>query len=123
MATTRPRGELSDLEENLLGIERPTPEDEERTERDTKEKAEIRKQLFQRLMQEPVFRDWLWEKLMEFGAFQNRILATPTGFPDDKATWFNLGLREAGWSLYTEFDNIAPGLVSAMRREHEIQKV
>ena len=115
---TRANDELPDPERELLGLPpAPTPEEEAEAERLAREKAEDRKLFLYRLMNDPDFRGWLWSKLMEFNAFGHTFAASPTGFPDNQATWFHLGMKAAGWALWEEFDNAVPELASQMRRE------
>lgn len=114
---TRARGELPEAEEALLGIERPTPEQEAEAEKLMTEKAELRRAFLIGLMQNELFREWLMEKLTGFQTFGNPFGVSPTGFPDPLATQFHSGMKAAGWSLWTEFDDLTPELASLMRRE------
>ena len=114
---SRQRGELSELEEDLLGIERPTPEQEEDAQREIEQQEELRKAFLVHLMSNEMFRKWLFTQLQAFGTFDNAFGATPTGFPDPYATWFKAGMKAAGWSLWEVFDEAAPDLASLMRRE------
>jgi hypothetical protein len=113
---TRKRGELPEPEEALLGIERPTPEEEAEAERIIKEKLELRKRFLVDLISGEEFRAWLMEQLVAFGTFENAFGASPAGFPDPMATQFKQGMKAAGWHLWTLFDDIAPELASQMRR-------
>lgn len=115
---TRANDELTDGERELLGLPPGlTPEEEAEQERLAREKAEDRKLFLHRLMNDPDFRGWLWEVLVSFNTFATVFGAGPTGFPDSQATMYNLGMREAGWHLWTMFDNAVPELASQMRRE------
>jgi hypothetical protein len=114
---TRARGELPEPEEALLGIERPTIEEEAETERIAHEKRELRRLGLLNLMAQEWFREWLMGKLAAFNTFGQTFAASPTGFPDPNATFFHLGMKAAGWALWEEFDNIAPEMASLMRRE------
>lgn len=114
---TRARGELPEPEERLLGIVRPTPEQEAEAERIAAENAELLRAGLVSLMQRDWFRAWLWGLLVEFHTFEDVIAASPTGFPDPHATQFYLGKRSAGWRLWTLFDDLSPDLASLMRRE------
>lgn len=114
---TRRRGELPELEEQLLGIERPSIEQEEAAEQVQKEKRELRKAFLRSLIENELFREWMMEKLTAFHTFEQPFGAGPTGFPDPLATHFALGMKAAGWSLWTEFDDLYPDLASLMRRE------
>lgn len=110
--------DLPDPERDLLGLPPAlTPEEEAEAERQAKEKAEERKLLLLRLMNDPEFRTFLWEILVSFNTFETVFGAGPTGFPDPQATVYNLGLRAAGWHLWTLFDNAVPDHTSLMRRE------
>lgn len=113
----RSRGELPELEEQLLGIERPTIEQEAEVERQAKEAAELRLLFLAGLMQNPMFRHWLMSELVHLGAFAQEFGASPGGFPDPLATQYSMGMKAAGWRLWTTFDDIAPDLTSLMRRE------
>ena len=114
---SRLRGELPEPEEQLLGIERLTPEQEAEAERLAKEQSELRQLFLVGLMQNPVFRQWLMEQLVGFRTFEKPFGVSPNGFPDEAATQFQDGLRAAGWHLWTLFDDAAPELCSLMRRE------
>jgi hypothetical protein len=115
--TTRRRGELTEPEEALLGIVRPTVEQEEAAERKAAEEAEVRRLYLARLMSEPLFREWLSATLLLFGAFANPFGISPAGYPDPLATQFALGRKSAGLELWEMFDDAAPDLASLMRRE------
>lgn len=114
---TRARGELPEPEEAMLGIERPTLEQEAEAQRVVDEKAELRVAYLRVLMESPVFREWLWEQLQLFRTFENTFGFGPTGFPDPMGTQFALGMKAAGWHLWEIFDNNTPDLASLMRRE------
>lgn len=114
---TRPRGELPEPEEDLLGIVRQTPEQEAEAEQRRKEELELRQRFLIGLMQNPLFRVWLMEQLVAMGTFDNAFGAGPTGFPDPLATWFQKGMKAAGWNMWCIFDDVAPDLASLMRRE------
>src|SRR5579863_1688125 len=114
---TRARGELPEPEEQLLGIERPSIEQEAELERVRKERNELRRRFLVQLMETDLFREWLMEQLMGFGTFENSFGAAPNGFPDRCATQFKLGMKAAGWHLWETFDDLAPALASLMRRE------
>lgn len=114
---TRQRGELPDAEEELLGIERESPEQEAEAEREAKERAEFRRLFLVQLMQSDMFRAWLMEQLVGWQTFENPFGISPAGFPDPMATQFALGQKAAGWHLWTIFDDVAPELTSLMRRE------
>lgn len=113
----RERGEIPEPEEDLLGYERPSIEQEAQTEAERLEKLEFRRAFLSTQMTNPMFREWLMEVLVGFGAFTNPFGVSPTGFPDSSATQFQLGMKAAGWHLWEMFDNIAPELASLMRRE------
>ena len=114
---TRARGELPEPEEELLGIERPTPEQEADAQRELDEQLELRRLFLITQMQNPMFREWLRGILNQLGAFENSFGATPVGFPDPLATQFKLGMKAGGWILWEMFDNAAPELTALMRRE------
>ena len=115
--TTRRPGELPEPEEELLGIERPTPEQEAEAEREKKQAAEVKIAFLRQLLQSQPFREWLHAILTEFGTFGRTYGISPAGFPDHAATEFQLGLKAAGWRIWEEFDDAAPELASLMRRE------
>ena len=114
---TRARGELPEPEEQLLGIERETPEQEAEAEKIRTDKQSVRRLYLVRLMSEELFREFLMEQLVGFGTFENSFGATITGFPDHDATQFKMGMKAAGWHLWTVFDDLAPEMASLMRRE------
>lgn len=114
---TRQRGEIPEPEEELLGIERPTLEQEEASERDAKERAELRGAFLRGLIGNDLFREWLMEQLVGWQTFDNPFGISPAGFPDPMATQFALGQKAAGWHLWTMFDDLAPEMTSQMRRE------
>lgn len=80
-------------------------------------RVEFRRQFLVWLMENQDFRVWLMERLVEFGTFENCFGASPNGSPDPLATQFQAGMKAAGWSLWTTFDDAAPELASLMRRE------
>lgn len=114
---TRLRGELPEPEEQLLGIERPTPEQEAQAEKIRAEKVELRRRFLVAMMENPLFREWLMEQLVGFRTFERPFGISPAGFPDHEATKFQDGLRAAGWHMWAIFDDVAPELASLMRRE------
>lgn len=114
---SRARGELPPEEESLLGIERDSPEQEAEAKRAFDEAQEFKRRFLVTLMQNQSFREWLMPLLDEFGTFENSFGVSPTGFPDPMATQFKLGMKAAGWRLWTLFDDLAPELASQMRRE------
>ena len=113
----RQRGELPEPEEDLLGIQRLTEEQEADAERERLEKQEVRRNFLRQLMTSSDFRAWLWEFLNEQGTFEHRFGASAAFFPDPMATMLSLGLKQAGMNLYHQFDDAAPDLCSMMRRE------
>ncbi len=120
--TDRPRGELSSEEENILGIERLSPEQEAEQERLAEEKRDLRRRFLVAQMNNPMFREWLMEQLLGFNTFGNPFGVSPTGFPDHEATQFQMGMKAAGWHLWEVFDAAAPEMASLMRREAMEQK-
>lgn len=114
---SRKRGELPEPEEQLLGIERETPEQEDAAERNRLEKLELRRAFLKSLIENELFREWLMEQINGFGTFENAFGAGPTGFPDHDATQFKMGMKAAGWHLWAQFDDPYPELASLMRRE------
>ena len=113
---TRRPGELPEPEEELLGIERLTPEQEAEEERERKQREEIKVAFLRQLLGSEPFREWLLSLLTEFNTFGNTFAATPVGFPDNNATWFHAGMKAAGWRIWEEFDGAAPDLAGLMRR-------
>lgn len=114
---TRKRGEIPEPEEELLGIERPTLEQEAEAQKAIDEKAELRRTYLRLQMQSPVFREWLMELLQGFRTFENTFGVSPSGAPDRDGTQFALGMKAAGWHLWCMFDDLAPELSSLMRRD------
>lgn len=114
---TRARGELPEPEEALLGIERPSLEDEQAQEKAAAEQANLRRAFMLDLMGRPLFREWLMAKLTALNTFGNTFAASPAGVPDPYATWFHAGMKAAGWALWEEVDDLAPEMASLMRRE------
>ena len=112
----RPRGEIPEPEEVLLGYERPSVEEEAKIEADKTESIEFRNEFLRQLMGNEMFRAWMMEVLVRFKTFENPFGISPTGFPDPLATQFALGQKAAGWHLWEIFDNLAPDLASKMRR-------
>lgn len=106
-----------DLEARLLGIEQRSPEEEAEAERQAREQLDLERAFMADLMARPVFRRWLFGKLQEWNTFHRTFGATVTGFPDERATEYHLGVKAAGWDLWCYFDDLAPELASQMRRE------
>lgn len=115
---TRARGELPEAEEALLGIERDTPEQEAKQEKERKEALEFERTMLLNLMGSEQFRNWLMTLLISLHTFEQPFAAGPTGFPDPNATWFNAGMKAAGWHIWEVFDALSPDLASKMRREY-----
>lgn len=114
---TRRRGEIPEPEEQILGIERPSFEQEAQAEQIRKEKLEIRKLLVKSMLENDLMRELLMEWINGFGTFENAFGAGPTGFPDHDATQFKMGMKAAGWYLWSQMDDLYPDLASLMRRE------
>ena len=114
MAPDRP---LTSAEEEaqFLGLNART-EDDVKADAAKTEAIELRRKFLVRQMENPMFREWLMEVLVGFNTFGRTFAAGPTGFPDHAATEFHLGLKAAGWHLFTIFDDVAPDLASKMRR-------
>lgn len=115
---TRARGEIPEPEEQLLGIVRPTEEQEAEDATQAAQTKEFRRLFIVAQMQNGMFREWLMGHLEAFGTFINPFAASPNGFPDQNATWLQAGMKSAGWALWEEMDRTAPELASLMRREH-----
>lgn len=113
---SRVRGELDEPEEFLLGIERPSLEDEAVAARSMQEKLEVQRLFLIGLMENYLFREWLMAELQRLGTFDNSFGVGPAGVPDPMATQFQLGQKAAGWYLWCLFDDLAPELASKMRR-------
>ena len=109
-------------EDSILGIERPTPEQEAAVEQVRKEKAELRRRFLYGLLENPMFREWMMEQLHGFNTFGQPYAASPNGFPDEMATQFQMGLKAAGWHIWEIFDEVSPELASLMRREANQRK-
>lgn len=92
---------------------------DEEQEREAKLRRERHRVLLLRLLNDPDTRDWIWGLLTEFGTFEMKFAATPTGFPDPQATAYHRGRHSAGWRIWAELDDAAPELASLMRREHK----
>lgn len=107
----------SDLEDRLLGVHHETPEEIEQRERDAAEAALVRQRFLSGLMGSLDFRAWLMELLVEFGTFENAFGMSANGAPDPMGTQFKLGMKAAGWHLWTIFDAAEPLLANQMRRE------
>lgn len=119
---TRERGELTDVEEALLGIERPSIEEENEAKRVLDEKLELRRVFLAGLMANQVFREFMMQHLTWCGTFDNPLGFGPNGFPDPMGTQFLLGNKAAGWRLWEILDEISPDQASLMRREARIPR-
>lgn len=104
-------------EEAILGVERPTPEQEAEAKKTQDEKDEVRRRFLLGMIHNPLFRQWLMGHLLAFQTFSQPFGVSPAGFPDPMATQFHMGMKAAGWALWEEFDNLAPEMASVMRRE------
>lgn len=93
-----------------------TPEERSAEEKDALQKREISQLYLGKLMGEPQFREWLFGVLEGFATFDAPFGVSPNGFPDRSVEQFKLGMRAAGWHLWTIFDDVAPDLASLMRR-------
>ncbi len=114
---TRERGELPEPEEALLGIERPTPEQEDEAAKIAAEKKHLREVFLRDLIANDLFREWLHEQLVAMGTFISPFGSSPNGAPDPMQTQFYLGRKSAGWDMWEIFDNLSPLHASMMRRE------
>lgn len=106
-----------ELENDLLGVQQQSPEEQEAVAKKAQEERELKRAFLVSLMSDEKFRAWLWDILVGFGTFERRYGASPGGFPDDRATEYHLGMRDAGWHLWETFDDVSPELTSLMRRE------
>lgn len=103
--------------EDLLGV---TPEDRAADAKAFElvaERAKLRTAELKRLMGQEWFRTWMWDTLTACNTFEIIHAASPTGFPDPRATDYFLGRRSVGWDLWCLLDNLAPDHASLMRRE------
>jgi hypothetical protein len=110
-------GEMFPEELELIDIKFETPEEIEKREKERQIEVDFRQAFLVVQMQNRTFRRWLMEQLVGFGTFENSFGAGPAGFPDKEATQFAMGMKAAGWHLWTMFDDAAPELASLMRRE------
>lgn len=110
-------------DEIMLGVEKPTPEQEAEAKKIADEKANLRRLFLLGMINNPLFREWLMGHLVAFQTFTQPYGVSPGGFPDPMATQFHLGMKAAGWTLWEEFDNLAPEMASLMRREASQPKV
>lgn len=104
-------------EEQFLGIVNQTDAQQIEQRQIADEELKVRRIYLQQLMDNPMFRDWLYGVLMEFGTFTNPMGVSPTGFPDPMATMHASGVKAAGWRLWEIFDEVAPERASQMRRQ------
>ena len=110
-------------EELLLGHRRLSPEEEEAFRKREREKDLLQQYMLRDLMRRESFRRWLWTLLESFNTFGRTFGVSPTGFPDRDATEYALGMKAAGWHIWTMFDDAAPDLASEMRREFSKPKI
>ncbi len=110
---------LSDRDDEYARLHDP-----ERAEREAaaKKEAELaaldRKKLLTALLQDPRIREWFWELITEFDAFNTRFGDQSAGHAAGQVSFYWRGLHDAGWRLWTQLDDAAPELASLMRREH-----
>lgn len=104
----------SDEEERLLGRD---PEADRAARQRAEEEAELEAVYLRQVMESPIFRAWLMRQLVGFETFGNPYGVSPSGFPDHALTQFRLGMKAAGWHLWTILDSVAPDTASLMRRE------
>lgn len=102
-------------EERIFGGDEEAAE----RERDREEEAAQRSAFLERLLADPAGRAWLREILTEFRVFEPTLAASPGGAPDSLASFYYLGIRDAGWRIWRELDDLHPVLASQMRREKE----
>ena len=112
----------SQLENELLGVEHLTPEQEADAERIAAEKRLLRDEALVKLMGQKWFREFAMALLTEFGTFVPIHGETSIGFPDPQATFYNLGRRSAGDQIWTMLDGLSPDLAALMRREARTPK-
>lgn len=62
-------------------------------------------------------RQVMWEVLQGMHTFEERFAATPSGFPDPNASWFQAGEKAAGWRLYDAMRKAALEEVWLMHEE------
>jgi hypothetical protein len=68
------------------------------------------------LMQHPVGRVWLKEKLDQMHAFETRFASVNGMARDEAGTWLLAGEQRCGWALWCELDDADPVLASRLRR-------
>lgn len=91
-----------------------------RRQRDTakrreREAGEFWKQVFAT----PLGRREMWGILASGGAFEERFVAGPNGFPQPEATWCKAGEQRLAFRLYLSWMEYAPDDVALMVRENE----
>lgn len=111
------RDDFVEPEQEFLGVQRQTLAQEAESRQIADEELKVRRIYLQQLMDNPMFRDWLYGVLMEFSTFSNPIGLSPVGFPDPMATMHAQGVKAAGWRLWEIFDEVAPERASLMRRQ------
>lgn len=104
-------------EEDLLGLTPETKEREDKLAEVALARTELRIHELKRLMGQEWFRAWMWDTLAACNTFETIHAASPTGFPDNRATDYFLGRRSVGWDLWIMLDDLAPDHTALMRRE------
>jgi hypothetical protein len=87
----------------------------DRVKRERAEAVDFYKAIFA----SPVGRREMWGILTAMHAFDQRFASAPNGFPQESATWFYLGERDAGFRLFRSWMRLDPEGVTKMMREHD----
>lgn len=110
--------------EPLVGAAVNTKRHETQKKRQQRMEREDR-EFFHQMVLSEAGRRFMWSILKDCHAFEPTFAASPVGFPDPNATWFELGRQDTGQRLYHSWHAKAPAPVMQMLIENDprFQKV
>lgn len=91
---------------------------------ESQKKRQVRKEredreFFRFMVSSEAGRRFMWSILKDCHAFVPTFAATPVGFPDPNATWFELGRQDTGQRLYHTWHAKAPQEVMHLLMEND----
>lgn len=84
-----------------------------------KRKQRDAEDFYRQVFKSEVGRREMWTILMALGTFVDRFAASPTGFPDNNATWFYAGQKASGQAMFKSWIKLDRDGVMLMLQEHD----
>ena len=108
------------LPSDQITVDAASPAGLRQQRRTVKRAAEETKDFWKRVFAEPVGRREMWGLLNnDFHAFTSVFSASPTGFPDPNASWYQRGQQDMGMWLYHRWMALEPEGVRLMHVEND----